>query len=156
MHFTAEALDEILRKGNVKIAEPKLVQSCPLMSQHDPVMSHGGRRAGAGRKPKPKSPKPRSEIEELMAEQLKVYGLPEPVRQLKYLEDRKFRADFAWPDRMIALEVDGAVHRIKGTFQRSFEREYLLKMAGWQVLHVGGNEVRKGIAIEWIRNLLTL
>jgi very-short-patch-repair endonuclease len=96
-----------------------------------------------------------SEIEALMDEQLRDYGLPPYERQHAPLEDRKFRIDFAWPDRMIGLEVDGAVHRIKGSFKQSFERNYQLMLLGWTVLHVGGDEVRKGIAIQWIQNILT-
>ncbi len=109
--------------------------------------------------PKPKQkaaklPRAPSEIEEMMYFQIDLSDLPRPTRQYRPLPDRNYKLDFAWPDRKIALEVDGAVHRIKGTFARSFEREYFLKMAGWTVLHVGGAEVRSGAALDWITNIL--
>jgi very-short-patch-repair endonuclease len=120
----------------------------PLMSQHDESMKV--------KRPRGKAASGKaSEIEALMDEQLRDYGLPPYERQHAPLEDRKFRIDFAWPDRMIGLEVDGAVHRIKGSFKQSFERNYQLMLLGWTVLHVGGDEVRKGIAIQWIQNILT-
>lgn len=40
-------------------------------------------------------------------------GLPAPVRELRFAPPRRWRFDLAWPDHMIALEVDG------GTYGRS-------------------------------------
>ena len=145
-------------------AHQRRVMSARVVQPHpepEEPTRHGGARKGAGRKPKPKTPARRSQIETLMWEQIRDYGLPEPISaftkdrtQLQYLEGRKFTADFAWPDRMIALEVDGGAHKTNGRFSTSFERAYLLLLAGWTVLHVGAAEVQKGIAIQWIQNLL--
>lgn len=96
----------------------------------------------------------KSAIEEMMAYQLLASALPPHVRQHHYLPDRNYKGDFMWPERKIALEVDGEVHRIKGTFSVSFQRAYLLMMAGWTVLHVGAHEVRSGEALDWITNVL--
>lgn len=104
----------------------------------------------------PTAPK-RSDIEELLSHHIKLAGLPPPVEwptQFYPIEGRKYHTDFAWPAHMLIVEVDGAVHRIGGTFKSSFERGALLLIAGYRVLHVGGDEVRGGIAIEWIRQLL--
>ena len=100
-----------------------------------------------------KAPKPRSEIEEVMWRQLVQSSLPKPLRQHLYVSGRKFRSDFAWPDRKLALEVDGGVHRIKSSFKSGFERGYVLLLTGWKVLHVGGEEVRNDLAIKWIQSL---
>lgn len=40
-------------------------------------------------------------------------GLPSPTRELRFAPPRRWRFDLAWPDHMIALEVDG------GTYGRS-------------------------------------
>lgn len=38
-------------------------------------------------------------------------GLPEPTREFKFAApDRAWRLDFAWPERRIALEVEGGVY----------------------------------------------
>jgi len=34
-------------------------------------------------------------------------GLPDPVPEHRVLSTRRFRFDFAWPDRKIALEIEG-------------------------------------------------
>jgi very-short-patch-repair endonuclease len=100
------------------------------------------------------APRKPSEIEEQMAEQIWLCKLPEPVRQFQPFPQRKWKIDFAWPRYKLALEVDGAVHRIKSVFKSSFERGYWLMRADWRVLHVGGDQVRSGEAVTWIEQLL--
>src|SRR3972149_4788558 len=95
-----------------------------------------------------------SAIEEDMARQIKLAGLPVPQSQFKAIPGRKFAMDLAWPDRKIGLEVQGMVHRIKGRFKQDIEKRALLMFAGWRVLEVGGDEVRNGKALEWTKRLL--
>jgi hypothetical protein len=47
-------------------------------------------------------------------------------------------------------------HRIKGKFKRDIEKRALALLAGWRVLEVGGDEVRSGRALVWLRELLAL
>jgi hypothetical protein len=37
------------------------------------------------------------------------YGLPVPKREFKFYPTRKWRFDFAWPDKLLAVELEGAV-----------------------------------------------
>ena len=111
--------------------------------------------------PIPAAPKPStrkaSAIEERMWNHLMICCLHKfelPVRQFRPFPDRKWKLDFAWPRFKLALEVDGAVHRIKATFKSSFERGFWLLRAGWIVLHVGGDQVRSGEAVQWLEQLL--
>lgn len=39
---------------------------------------------------------------------LKAFGLPDPKLEYQFC-DRRWRFDFAWPDSMVALEVEGGV-----------------------------------------------
>ena len=140
--FSQEQLrPELRRQAKAQLAGNGRVVR--LLKTADPVISE------------PRQKKDRSPAEETLAMVLEGSDLPKPVRQYRYLSDRRFKADFAWPETNppFACEVDGAVHRIKGSFQRSFEREFLLKKAGWQVLHVGTEQIRSGEAMEWIRAL---
>lgn len=79
-----------------------------------------------------------------------------PVAQRNYffLPDRDFEIDWAWSDRRIGVEVQGQAHRIKGKWKRDIEKRALLLLAGWRILEVGGDEVRSGKALEWLRDLL--
>jgi very-short-patch-repair endonuclease len=85
---------------------------------------------------------------------MRVERLPLPVAQFKPVRERRFRMDFAWPDRRVIVEVDGEVHRIKTRFHADIEKHALLVLAGWTVLRVGGREVRSGQAVQWVRQLL--
>ena len=37
----------------------------------------------------------------------KALGLPIPEAEFKFVPDRKFRADFCWPEEKVILEVEG-------------------------------------------------
>ena len=48
---------------------------------------------------------------------IKAAGLPEPATELLFHPKRKWRFDFAWPMKMVALEVEGGVW-IRGRHNR--------------------------------------
>jgi very-short-patch-repair endonuclease len=77
-----------------------------------------------------------------------------PVRQHPLLYGRGWRLDFAWPDRMLAVEIDGAVHRIKGRFRSDIERHNVLALLGWRVLRFSPSDVSSGKAIDVLRAVL--
>lgn len=90
----------------------------------------------------------------VLRDQIVMAGLPAPWREFVWHPTRNFRADLAWPDRQRIIEVDGAVHRIKGKFERDIERHNLLTLAGWQYLRVTPDMVRNGEALQWVKEFL--
>lgn len=50
-----------------------------------------------------------SKLEERLALELKAYKLPAPEREYQFAKSigRRWRADFAWPERMVIAEVEG-------------------------------------------------
>ncbi len=38
-----------------------------------------------------------------------LFSIPEPVEEFKFLSDRRFRFDYAWPKHMVAVEVEGGI-----------------------------------------------
>lgn len=78
----------------------------------------------------------------------------QPVRQHPVLAGRKWALDFAWPDRMLAVEVDGAVHRIKGRFAADLERSVVLTLLGWRVLRFSPAQVESAQAIDVVERVL--
>jgi very-short-patch-repair endonuclease len=148
-----DALTEFLRARHVKLhAEARLVKPGERKPTPAPA-TYKAEKTKEGR-----LPKPRSDIEARMSQQLHMGGLAEGMmewpNQLWPIPGRDYRVDFAWPAKKFILEVDGAVHKIKGVFKSSFERSFLLMQADWQVLHVGGDQVRSGEAFEWVKELL--
>lgn len=100
-------------------------------------------------------PKPTSDrYPDMLAAQIVEAGLPAAQREYRWHPTRKFRADLAWPERKFIAEVDGAVHRIKGKFERDIERHNLLIREGWVYIRVTPNMVRSGEALTWVREFV--
>ena len=96
-----------------------------------------------------------SRLETMFALQLRAIGAPPWVEQyVGAVPGRKYRIDFAWPERKIAVECQGMVHRIKAQFNRDTEKMCLLVLAGWRVLPVSGDDVRSGRAVAWAVQIL--
>lgn len=77
-----------------------------------------------------------SELEAAVLRTLLDHGLPEPVRQFRVVVgDRTYFLDLAYPERKLAIEVDGFdYHRGRGVFDRDRSRQNDLIGAGWTVL----------------------
>jgi very-short-patch-repair endonuclease len=101
--------------------------------------------------------KPGSTIEETLALHIRACKLPPPVREYAFDPVRRWRIDFAWPDHVppLAVEVDGAVHRIKARWNADAEKHLALALAGWMLIRVTGRMVRSGTAIEALERVLT-
>lgn len=99
-----------------------------------------------------------SDLERLLLQQLKYLDFPVPVREYRFHPVRKWRFDMAWPDRLIAIEVEGlggGMSRhltIKGFSEDAVKYNTAL-ILGWRVLRVTGRQIETGEAAEWISQL---
>ena len=93
--------------------------------------------------------------EEMLALHLRSYGIP-VVRQQAFAEHlgRAFRFDFSFPEHRLAVEVDGAVHRIKARFRADLERHNLAQVLGWRVLRFSTADIASAKAIDAVRAVL--
>lgn len=85
--------------------------------------------------------------------------LPAPEREYRFDEARKWRFDFAWPDRKLAVEIQGGTwnagkHGRGSGIEKDAEKLSAAAIAGWRVLLVTGNQVRSGKAIRWVEDAL--
>jgi very-short-patch-repair endonuclease len=99
-------------------------------------------------------------LESRMAQLLEDAGLPAAVFQHIVREDGRFvaRADFAYPDLRLAMEVDGwASHGSRAAFQADRDRQNRLATAGWTVLRFTWHDVvrRPPTVAAHIAELLT-
>ncbi|MGY1857072.1 endonuclease domain-containing protein [Modestobacter sp. SYSU DS0290] len=80
---------------------------------------------------------------------LAAHGLPAPVSQFEVRVAGRFvaRVDFAWPERRVALEYDGAWHAEPGQFGRDRQRLTALAAAGWRVLFVTAVDLRRPVLL---------
>lgn len=123
----------------------------------------GYRRASGERGPDKKPRKPGSgmkktypDYSKMLLAQMELAGLPAPKPEFKFHATRGWRIDAAYPDRLIAIEIEGAVHRLKDRFQRDMEKYQELFLAGWRLLRVSTAQVRSGAALRLVERALAL
>lgn len=100
-----------------------------------------------------------SPLEQTLALQIRAEKLPTPVREFRFHETRRWRADFAWPDKRLLVECEGGEHsggrHTRGTgFTQDCEKYTEAALAGWRVLRFTGSMIRSGYAIDAIRRAL--
>lgn len=83
-----------------------------------------------------------------------------PVREHVFCPGRKFRFDFAWPDKMIAVEIEGGTafgksrhSRGKG-FETDCVKYNIAARLGWRVLRFTTSMVIEGLAITYVLEML--
>ena len=85
-------------------------------------------------------------------------GLPEPIPEYRFHDKRKWRFDYAWPMRKVALEVEGGIwtggrHTRGAGALADLEKYSEAAIAGWRVIYcvpgdlatVGLERVRRAI-----------
>lgn len=73
-----------------------------------------------------------------LAQKCRAFDLPEPVAEYRFHPVRKWRFDWAWPERKIAVEVDGGVwvqgrHNRGSGYLADMEKLNAAAEAGWRV-----------------------
>ena len=101
----------------------------------------------------------KSSLEQKLKNQIIAFGLPVPESEYKFHDTRKWRFDFAYPSKMIAVEVEGGVYnhgrhtRPKG-FESDCQKYNEAAMDGWLVLRFTGNMVGDGTAVNTIKKAM--
>jgi very-short-patch-repair endonuclease len=100
-----------------------------------------------------------SNAEESLATLIRWEKIREPVREFRFAPPRRWRFDFSWPERFVAVEVDGgsfvAGRHTRGQgFERDLEKLNTAALIGWRVLRVTPRMIDDGRAIELIRRAL--
>lgn len=101
-----------------------------------------------------------SDLESEFALQLRAAKLTAGlVREHRFHPVRKWRFDFAWPDKKLAVEIEGG-HWVGGRHTRGtgFEsdcQKYLeAVMMGWRVLRATGSMVKSGALLNAVDALI--
>jgi hypothetical protein len=109
-----------------------------------------------------------SDIEDTFAYQIKVAGLPEPVREYKFHPTRKWKFDFAWicacikesdDPTHVAVEIEGGTwmrgrHTRPAGFANDCEKYNEATRLGWQVYRFTSAMVYTGEALEFMEEVL--
>lgn len=84
------------------------------------------------------------------------YPLPDPEHRFHPV--RKWRFDFAWPDMLLAVEIEGGTwangrHNRAQGYEGDCEKYNAAVMVGWRVLRFTGDMVRDGRMAATLRQL---
>lgn len=99
-----------------------------------------------------------SQGEEWLAKQLELTGLGGFEREYRFHPTRRWRFDFAWPDKKLAVEVEGGTwtqgrHNRGGGFEKDLEKYGEAMLLGWNVYRCSTGMVKSGKALETITTL---
>ena len=136
-----------------------------LTRRHGARIVRNGLGAEANRPKRPSAPAPKAKADpgrysRSLARQLKILEAPAPI--LEYAFDRQLDGsgrgwsfDLAWPALRFAVEVDGAVHRIKARYKADIEKHQRADALGWRVLRVTPHQVETGAAADLVQSALS-
>lgn len=103
-----------------------------------------------------------SVLEDQLAQQFDLAGIVY-VRQFKFHPKRRWLLDFAWPEHLLALEVEGGLwsrgdsgHKHPTGIIRDIEKGNELVMMGWRLLRVHTDMVMNGEALYLVQVALGL
>ena len=101
-----------------------------------------------------------SRLEALLAFQMKAIGLPEPIREYRFHPPRRWRFDFCFPDKKVAIECEGGTwtngRHVRGSgFEKDVEKYNQAAIDGWIVLRFTGRMIADGTALQTIEAALS-
>ena len=106
----------------------------------------------------------KSDLEEALLLHIRGVGLPEPEREHHFAKciGRRWRFDFAWPDRMLAVEVEGIGdgraknrHTSRAGYAEDCVKYNEATLLGWRLLRFTGDQIASGYAVACIEMALT-
>lgn len=85
------------------------------------------------------------------------------VREFRFHPKRKWRLDFAWPEKKLGVEVHGGIwsgkfggHTSGKGRARDMEKMNEAVLLGWRVIEIASPHIKSGQAILWIKSLMLL
>jgi very-short-patch-repair endonuclease len=88
-------------------------------------------------------------------------NVPEPVREHRFDERRRWRLDFAWPEFKVALEVEGGAwtrgrHTRGAGFLADIEKYNAATAQGWRILRTTPSDLISADTIRTIQATIRL
>jgi very-short-patch-repair endonuclease len=101
----------------------------------------------------------REHLELTILQAIRAAELPEPEREYQFHDKRRWRFDFAYPDCMLAIEIEGGQwihgrHNRGAGLERDAEKYNRAALMGWRVLRFTTSMVEDGRALNVIEEAL--
>lgn len=100
-----------------------------------------------------------TKLELTLSVQIEQAKLPAPERELMFAPGRRWRFDFAWPEKALAAEIEGGTW-VKGAhsrgkhFESDAEKYNAAVLSNWRVLRFTCDMVNDGRALATIKKAL--
>jgi len=99
-----------------------------------------------------------SQLEDALAFQFRAIGL-EPEREYSFLPERKWRLDFAFPERKIGIECEGGVwtqgrHNRGQGFIDDCDKYNAAGELGWRIFRYTAKQIKSGVAWQQIERIV--
>lgn len=102
-----------------------------------------------------------SYLEERLAIYIERAGYPKPVRELRFHPTRMWRFDLAYPDRGLAIEIEGGTFMARGGrhnrgvgMRQDAEKYNEAALLGWVVVRITGDMFRDGSAFALVDRVM--
>lgn len=87
--------------------------------------------------------------------QLRALGLPDADREWRFHPARRWRFDLAWPERKVAVEIQGGLfsngrHARGAGISSDYEKGAAATLLGWRVFWVTPHQIKMGQAANWV------
>jgi len=94
-----------------------------------------------------------------LADLLNREGVTGYVREHRFHGTRKWRFDFAWPQHLVAVEVEGGTwvggrHTRGSGFAKDCEKYNEAACLGWRLVRVTPGHFKTGQAVKWVTRAL--
>ena len=88
-------------------------------------------------------------------------GIPAPVAEHPFAPPRRWRLDFAWPNELVALEVEGGawVHgrHVRGTgYMGDMEKYNELAARGWLLVRTVPRSLHSDETVRYVRRAIAV
>ena len=102
---------------------------------------------------------PKQSQSDVLAWQLRAYGITDFEQEYKFHDLRRWRTDIALVSHRLAVEVEGGVwtkgrHTRSAGFLGDMEKYNELALAGWRLIRVTPQQVKSGEALALIERAL--
>ena len=125
------------------------------------AMREGGK--GAQGQRKRKSTGSRFDYKAKFLSDLALLRIPAPTTELVFAPPRRWRFDFCWPDKFIAVEYQGGTymrgksgHSNVAGLERDYEKFTEASLLGWRIILINAKTVQTGKAVEWVMRALEI
>ena len=95
------------------------------------------------------------------------HGVPAPATEVRFLPDRQFRADYAWPAARVIVEREGGIwrggrrpgtagigHSAGAAILRDMEKANLAQLHGWLYLRFTPEQLTHGQVVSLLKVVL--